>query len=96
MKFRPSEHKDITKIIERHNLDLKDFSFVKRKGRLHIHYKNQDPSFSFFRTIETKLVGNRFEEITLFKVSIQTELGIVRSWEEVLLMVNNWLTSLNK
>jgi len=95
MKFLPSEHKDITTLIAQQNLDLNDFSFVKRKGRLHIYYKNQEPSFSFFRTDETNLVGNNFEEHTLFKISIETELGIVRSWNEVLLMINNWLTSLS-
>jgi len=95
MKFLPSEHKDIKTLIAQQNLDLNDFSFVKRKGRLHIYYKNQEPSFSFFRTVETNLVGNSFEEHTLFKISIETELGIVRSWKEVLLMINNWLTSLS-
>ena len=53
MKFPPTHHRKIVEIIDKHELPLDEFSFVKRKGWVHILRKEE--FFAYFKKKETRL-----------------------------------------
>ncbi|MBL4706689.1 MAG: hypothetical protein JKY54_19320 [Flavobacteriales bacterium] len=94
MKFLKTEHESIKRLIEESNHDYASFSFIKRKGRLHIYYKNQEPSLSFYRKKETSIDASGFTERTLFDLQTDVKKGTVGKWDDVLKVVQVWLDSI--
>ena len=92
MKFRKSEHASLIQVILSKQLDAQEFAFTKRKGRLHISKNDREETFSFFRKVSTELVGNQFEETTLFEIKTDQPKGTYSDWNQVLELFDQWLS----
>jgi len=66
MRFLQSEYKPIIQAIEAAGLEESDFSFVKKRGKLHINHLAKNRSFHFFRKTETVLNSNLQWEKSVF------------------------------
>ena len=73
-----------------------DFSYVKRKGRIHICYPLGDTHFAYLRKKETLLdpVTKQWKHHEFFKVHIKNQKETDMSWEELMGHFKGWLSSL--
>ena len=92
MKFRQSEYDSIKALIEACDLDYSEFSFVKKRGKLHIHWSKKEDPFVFYRTVGTTIEGGQFVEKTEYLIGPKKEIKR-DSWEEVLSEIKIFLTA---
>ncbi len=92
MRFLDEEYQSIKSTIEELDLDFESFSFVKKKGHLHV-VDNNNNSFSYFRRSETRLSeSGEWVEITFYMVNGNKD-KLIDSWDKVLELIKKWLTS---
>lgn len=92
MKFLESEHKAIKAAIEASPLPYEAFTFVKRRGRLHIQFGKQQPVFTFHRKKETKLNDQlKWDETTTYELGMAANRQTVTTWEDVMEAFSSWL-----
>lgn len=95
MKFLPSEYQSIKAAIETVGLPYTSFSFVKRKGRLHVHFEAHNQPFIFFRKVETRLDESRqWTKHTVYLIGPKAKQQELSSWLEVMSAFEHWLQSL--
>lgn len=95
MKFLPAEYTAVKAAIETSGLPYTSFSFVKRRGRLHIQYQDQPGTFVFFRKSGTHLdESKQWKKTTTYHVGIGAGQQEFETWSEVLREFSTWLASL--
>lgn len=90
MKFLMSEQKTLVAALESAGLTNDDYSFVKRKGRVHVQIEGKE-DFTFFRRKLANLANNQFEKSHSYEVAMHGHVIPVNSWEEVLEVFRAWL-----
>lgn len=92
MKFLESERKDVLKVIEESGLKPEEFSFLKRKGRMHIQYPGQT-DFVYFRRKSAYIVdGNRFERGNSYELEMAGQTLPMERWEDVREVFASWVS----
>lgn len=95
MKFLESERKDVLKAIEESGLAIEQFTFIKRKGRMHIQHPQQE-DFVYFRRKAASLVnGNQFERSSTYELQMSGQTIPMDNWQDVVQVFRAWLTKLN-
>ena len=91
MKFLESERKDVLMAISKAGLNTESFTFIKRKGRIHIQYLGKD-DFVFFRRKETLLTTDKtWEKGVSYLLEMQGVSIPMSSWKDVLQVFEKWL-----
>ena len=84
MKFLTTEYKAVRSLIEASRLKYEDFTFVKKRGKLHMLYKGE-VQLAFYRKTETRLNEQRqWERLTTFTVYRGKDAETFKSWNDVL------------
>ena len=92
MKFLASEHSSIKALIESNELNMEDFAFVKRHGKLYIRYKESDSEFVLHRKTETVLdTNNNWDKKDTYQLFEPVQLNGIRDWKVVLKELEKWL-----
>ena len=94
MKFLAHHRKDVTNLIDKHQMDQLAFSYVKKKGRIHIIHESSGNHFAYLRKKETAIneTSHQWEEKTYYKVQKNQEKEeVLNSWELVMLDFEEWL-----
>jgi len=95
MKFLEFERRDMLAAIEHNGFKIEDFSFLKRKGRMHIQYPHQD-DFVYFRRKRASLVnGNQFERGSSYELQMEGQTIPMDSWKDVCQVFESWLSRIN-
>ena len=95
MKFLLHEHEAITEAISNANRKAADFSFVKKRGKLHIVCDANQESFVFYRKSETILNGlNQWEKVSTYILHQPLPKRNIESWEVMMVLFKEWLTEL--
>lgn len=93
MKFLESERKDVLAAIDRAGQESDSFTFLKRKGRVHIQYKAKE-DFVFFRRKETVLTSEQaWKKEVSYLLEMQGVSIPMPSWNDVLQIFEKWLTT---
>ncbi|MBL4625333.1 MAG: hypothetical protein JKY42_09375 [Flavobacteriales bacterium] len=96
MKFLESEHADVVRVIETKGFNSSAFSFVKKKGMLHISHASAMADFMFFRKTETKLNSTlKWTNKTYYFISKSRKTDSQLKWKSVLNSFENWLNQLS-
>ena len=95
MRFLQSEYKPIIAAIKSAGFEENDFSFVKKRGTLHINHLAKGVSFHFFRKTETILnAEKKWEKAVSYRYgSKKKEVIPAKDWEEVFKAFTKWLES---
>ena len=92
MKFLSHEHQSIQNAIESKGLNMEDFAFVKRHGKLYIRYKESDSEFVLHRKTETVLdTNNNWDKKDTYQLFEPVQLNGIRDWKVVLKELEKWL-----
>jgi len=95
MKFLVKEHTAFKTAIEEKGLRIDDFSFVKKRGKLHVNYKKESNPFVFYRKKETQLNDNlQWSEQISYFIFLPQKAGPLNNWDEVVKAFQGWLKSL--
>ena len=92
MKFPPTHHRKIVETINKHGFVAEQFSFVKRKGWVHI-LKDKE-YFAYFRKKETRLHKETKKWINSAYFKIRRSDGIttdVMDLKELIEAFDDWL-----
>lgn len=92
MRILPFEQKAIHEAIGKAGLELTDFRFVKRQGKLHIFYKDKQEFFKYFRKKETKLVDGKWEDRMYYVLYPNGNEQVVDEWQDVFNAFETWLS----
>jgi len=95
MRFKASEFKDIQSLIVKAKLDPMDFTNVKKRGRLHIQYKDGQ-TFIFFRRTQMLLdEDKKWVRQSSYEVGPAKKLiGEGLDWEGVKKLFGKWVKKL--
>lgn len=91
MKFRQAEYQAFKRIIDSSPIPYEEFSFVKKRGRLHV--KRGEMVFAFHRRNEVGIVDGNFVDTEYYDTWIEKDLIRVSSWQEVESRFVEWITS---
>lgn len=94
MRFRQFEHKDFKAAIEASGHAYEEFMFMKKSGRLRMHFRDEAP-FVFFRKTSTVLDdNNQWTQVTVYDVESTSPKIKEVDWDTVLVELKSWLKSL--
>ncbi len=97
MRFLIREHQSIRSAIESKGLPYRDFSFIKKHGRLNIRFRKEEPVFTFFRKTQTLLdEQNQWVKKTTYHLQLTEPEGPYDDWQEVLTRFKAWLAMVSK
>ena len=97
MKFLVQHRQDILKSIEECGFSEEDFSFVKKKGRIHTIHQPSKSHFAYLRVKNTQINDQslQWEHTEYFKVQYNQESEtITPDWTAVLQGFMKWLKTL--
>lgn len=93
MRFLPLEYQDIKSAMLSAGLQENDFRSVKRQGKLHLYYKDNEVPFKFFRKKETRISPNgKWENATIYLIYEDGQASEAEGWEGVMEAFREWLT----
>jgi len=94
MKFLPEEHTAVSEALATSGIPRDSFSFVKKKGYLHILHQGGH-EFVFFRKKETKLNEHlQWVDLTNYYLVEGRKKTLLPSWEAVMVEFRQWLANL--
>lgn len=94
MRFQITEYKEIKAAIESSPLDYGDFSFVKKRGWVNIHFK-KEALFRFHRKRVTELDENlQWKFTNTYTVEISKQKNAFETRDEMIVCFRDWLDSL--
>jgi len=92
VKFLAHEREGVNAAISASGLDINDFVFVKRKGRMHIQHVGSDEDFTYFRRKTSSIRdGNHFELKQVYEINFQGHVIPFDDWLDVLEIFKKWL-----
>ena len=97
MKFPKYHHDTVQKLIAEVGLSLPDFSFIKRKGWIHLVHKPREKSLAYFNKKETHLniETQDWEHSSYFKIKIDKEKEYkVDNIDLLFVEIKRWLKTL--
>lgn len=96
MKFLEAHRKEIYNSMAEFGFQQDDFSYVKRRGRIHIQYEPADTYFAYLRKKETRLdpETKQWAHHEYYKVHIKNNKETDQSWENLIKHFRKWLESL--
>ena len=94
MRFKISEYKDFSHLLELHSIVQEDVSIVKKRGWINVHYKKTENVFSFRRKKESQIMSGLFVDVISYSVK-QSEMHETQTedWSEVVDLFEKWAIS---
>jgi len=95
MKLLSNQYEDITKILASAGFTIKDYSLVKRKGRIRVNIEGETAFFEFFSVGKVNLTDQqKWQKSEHYEVSTLGERSIAEDWQAVMKAFKQWLATL--
>lgn len=94
MKFKASHKRDLHNSITKNKLELSDFNFIKRRGRIVIQHEKNNKQFSYIQKLEKEIdmVTGQWKEQDNFEIVSGESKKNLSNWSEVMKAFDAWLT----